>query len=261
MRIIVNADDFGRSHSRNIGIVEAINGSLCTQTTIMVNMPETDAAVLLAKTNDFSDKVGLHINLTLGEPLTAGIRSIRMYCHNGEFLTNGYNKYRRLLLPAYIGAIREELEAQIKRFINYGFTLMHVDSHNWVHLSFPVWIALKPLLHRYGFRSVRGIRPGLLSEGSVFRNTYYSLFKTQLMRNKDVYVSPYASNIEQFAEMEREILSKQLPFVEVFTHPELIDGIVMDNSYSYKGNATKSLEENTMLISSYEKTDYRSPCS
>ncbi len=74
MRLIVNADDFGYSHDVNMAIVEAFEKGYITNTTIMVNMPGFDEAVELSKKYGFFDKVGLHLNLFEGVPLTGGIK-------------------------------------------------------------------------------------------------------------------------------------------------------------------------------------------
>lgn len=52
-KIIVNADDFGKTHTINLAIAECFNKGLITNTTIMVNMPFADEAVEIAKQEVF----------------------------------------------------------------------------------------------------------------------------------------------------------------------------------------------------------------
>lgn len=60
--LIVNADDFGYSHSINKGIVEAIEYGIVTSTSVMVNAIAADEAKELTEYPDLS--VGLHFELS-----------------------------------------------------------------------------------------------------------------------------------------------------------------------------------------------------
>ena len=71
---------------------------------------------------------------------------------NGFFKFNCVNEVLKTLKHNMrlkdILAIREECEAQIKKYLDYGFTQKHIDSHNWIHLHLPVWIALHPIIKK-----------------------------------------------------------------------------------------------------------------
>ena len=71
--IIVNADDYGLSLSRNEAVIHAFTQKMCSRGSIVVNTPYFEDAVKLAKENDLMGKFGLHINLTSGVPLTLPI--------------------------------------------------------------------------------------------------------------------------------------------------------------------------------------------
>lgn len=255
MKIIVNADDYGRSQERNHAIVESMNTSLCSQTTLMVNMPYTQEAIDLAFENGFADRVGLHLNLTLGTPLTSKIKQLQLYCDNEKFLSKGYTSIKRLMLPIHIETIREELEAQIKAFFEFGFTLKHIDSHNWIHLNYPVWLALKPLLEKYRIITVRPMRPGLRNE-NIKKDWYYILFNKYMLSTKEVKFLPYSSSIEQFLDEEYKICNKY-DYIELFTHPNIINDKVMDDSWSYKGNLKLQQKDAIDFISKYEIISYK----
>src|SRR5829696_971185 len=64
-RLIVNADDFGRSHSINQAVIRAHREGILTTASLMVNEPNFDEAVALAKENPKLG-VGLHLTLILG---------------------------------------------------------------------------------------------------------------------------------------------------------------------------------------------------
>ena len=71
MQWIINADDFGLSQEVNSAVVQCFRDGTIDRTTLLVNMPQTDAACALAREHGFFDRVGLHINLVEGTPLTA----------------------------------------------------------------------------------------------------------------------------------------------------------------------------------------------
>ena len=86
-KLIINADDFGISHEVNEAITLCFNKNYINQTTIMVNMPYVDEAVELSKDNGFSDRVGLHLNLVEGKPLTERIRDTIFCDEHGMFIS------------------------------------------------------------------------------------------------------------------------------------------------------------------------------
>ena len=71
-------------------------------------------------------------------------------------------------------AIYCEVEAQIKKFLQMGFTLMHADSHNYTHSYFSVYSEVSKLLKKYGFTSVRISRN--VSEGEF--SLPFKIYKT-----------------------------------------------------------------------------------
>ena len=64
-RLIVNADDFGRSASINQAVVRAHREGILTTTSLMVNEPAFEEAVALARENPMLG-VGLHLTLLCG---------------------------------------------------------------------------------------------------------------------------------------------------------------------------------------------------
>ena len=59
--LIINADDFGYSHSINKGIIEAIENDIVTSTSVMVDSIAADDAKDLTRYPDLS--IGLHFEL------------------------------------------------------------------------------------------------------------------------------------------------------------------------------------------------------
>src|ERR1035438_9634358 len=64
-RLIVNADDFGLSHSVNAAVIHAHREGILTSASLMVNEAGFEEAVKLAKENPQLG-VGLHLTLLMG---------------------------------------------------------------------------------------------------------------------------------------------------------------------------------------------------
>jgi len=68
-RLIINADDFGLTSSVNYGILHAYLHHSISSISLMVNVFETSEAVEIMKKYQI-DCVGIHVNLTLGRPVS-----------------------------------------------------------------------------------------------------------------------------------------------------------------------------------------------
>ena len=159
MNVVINADDFGKDRVTTEAILQAFEMGAISQTTLMVNMPNADEAVRLAKEKGLGDRIGLHLNLVEGSPLTDGLRACRLFCdESGKFVGGGVLRSRRLLLPyrkEIAALIHAECQAQIDKYLAYGLSLMHCDSHCHAHVRLPIARILFPLLEKAGIISVR----------------------------------------------------------------------------------------------------------
>lgn len=256
--IVVNADDFGRSLSRNSAIDRCIKNGYVNQTSLMVNMGQyTENAVKMAFDGGYEELVVLHINLTLGQPLTEKIKNTP-FCKDGVFdgirnLENIFSATKEDSTQQCREAIREECEAQIQKYLQYGFNPFHLDSHNWIHLELPVWKELKPLMKKYGFLSIRPMRKGMKkpefisirqfvknffsSKRTAAEYVYYNL-SDFLINSSGFCKNSYASNLEEFLNE-----NKDYKFAEVFCHPDYINNNIYDLSWSYKGDDYKLMSD------------------
>lgn len=151
--VIVNADDFGMNESCSRAICEAFRLGLVTDTTMMANGRYFDEAVRLAKENGFFDKIGIHLNLTEGEPLTEEIKAFPEYVRDGRF-----HKQRDMTKPPtreLESAVYAELRAQIEKLRDAGIAITHADSHHYVHTTESVIDVAVKVLKEYSIRKVR----------------------------------------------------------------------------------------------------------
>jgi len=146
--LIVNADDFGFTESVSQGIIKAYKEGIVTSTTLMVNMPAAECAARLALENP-GLAVGIHFVLTAGYPLSSGVPSLVDL--DGKFPKSNvfYDKVEYIMgakiddnIDANVKVNEKEVEkefrAQLDRFLSFGLTLSHIDSHHHVHWSAPV---------------------------------------------------------------------------------------------------------------------------
>ena len=232
--MIINADDFGYSKTVNMAIVDCFKNKTINRTTIMVNMPCADEAVALSKENDFFDCVGLHINLTEGKALSKECASSELCDEDGFFKGTFHIPFKsRLYLSKKVRhAIFCEVEAQIKRYLEMGFTLMHADSHNYTHAYFSVYTPVRKLLKKYGFKSVRisrNIAPEKFSVPfRIYKTLFNNIIKNLRIKGKKIETTKYFCSIQDFlaSNDKREIKND----IEIMTHPDYVDSVLTDNT-------------------------------
>lgn len=251
--MIINADDFGMNHEKNIAIDKMMRNGICTSASLIVNMEYTNEAIELAKEGGYINKLSLHLNLTQGKPLSEKIKKVSLYCSEGEFIYNPIIKKYNQILPKHISALRDEIESQILYFEKECGNIHHIDSHNWVHLRYPVWRALKPLIAKYKIESIRPMWNGYCTKerGGKWAK-YFRLAKITFLRNRIFQRIPYSSNIEQYLLVEKELRGKKIQIVEVFTHPELRNDMIMDLSSSYTKKKQDTVQNNVSKIKDVE---------
>ena len=157
MKVIINADDFGKDIETNKAIAFCFKENLISNTSIIVNSEYFNDALELAKKENYFSEIGLHLNFLYGKPLTEGIKKYKDFCgENGEF--NAKFMKKKFVLFASKNkkkAIATECEAQAKKFIEAGFTLMHFDSHGHSHTRMFVWKSIEQTMKKLGFVSCR----------------------------------------------------------------------------------------------------------
>src|SRR5258706_9608536 len=133
-RLIVNADDFGRSHSINQAVIRAHREGILTTASLMVNEAACGEAVALAKENPRLG-VGLHLTLICGHSARSqkeipGLVDAQQNFSNAPVKTGLRYFVERKLRPQ----LRDELAAQFQKFRSTGLPLDHVNGHLHLHL-------------------------------------------------------------------------------------------------------------------------------
>jgi chitin disaccharide deacetylase len=129
-RLIVNADDFGLAPGVSAGILAAHRHGIVSSTTLLATVA-IDAESVRALL-DSGLGVGLHVNLTLGRPLSGG-RSL--VDGDGRFVRDA----RHAAARANAVDVEREVAAQIEKFESIAKRPpTHLDTHHHVGLLVPV---------------------------------------------------------------------------------------------------------------------------
>ena len=86
IRLIVNADDFGRTQDVSRGIRAAHLKGIVTSTTCMMNLPDTISDIHLALVETPKLGMGVHLNLTAGKPMLPADQVKDLCRPDGSFL-------------------------------------------------------------------------------------------------------------------------------------------------------------------------------
>jgi len=219
-QITINADDFGMTEQCTRAILESFDRSLIDTTTMLVTGSYFDEAVDIAKSHGLTDKIGLHLNLIEGEPLTEAIKGIPYFCKDGKFRGALGNK---LLSKSERNALAAEIESQIVKLETTGISIHHLDSHQGAHLRFGVLPIVIKECKKHGISKIRirsTLAPKSLTQNLIthITNLYIKLNGMDYTRHMDYY-----GNVIDY------YIASCGKTVEVMCHPDYNkDGLLID---------------------------------
>lgn len=154
-RIILNADDFGRSSGINAAVMRAHREGVLTSASLMVAGDAVEEAVTLAQETP-TLAVGLHLVVTGGRTIFPPWEIPHLVDGSGHFPNNPVQVGLRYFLSRTVQEeLAREIAAQFERFAATGLPLSHVDGHLHMHVHPTVFNLLLPLAERYGARGLR----------------------------------------------------------------------------------------------------------
>ncbi|HSJ55783.1 MAG TPA: ChbG/HpnK family deacetylase [Anaerolineae bacterium] len=146
-KLVVNADDYGRTAGVSRGILEAHREGIVTSTTIMINLPGAGEYLAEALAQPRLG-VGLHLTFTAGRPVLAAAEVAGLVDASGEFYDHHTLWAHAEEVP--VGQLAAELEAQVARFTRLAGRLPdHLDCHHFVHLYPPFFQVYADLAARH----------------------------------------------------------------------------------------------------------------
>jgi chitin disaccharide deacetylase len=120
--LIVNADDYNLTSSVSKGILKAARDGIVTSTTVMVNLPVDETLPLLFSLPNLG--IGLHLNLTCGQPVTKAER-VSSLLKDGSFSRQQIPFFRK-------SEVEIELTSQLEKALSLGLPLTHLDGHHHI---------------------------------------------------------------------------------------------------------------------------------
>jgi hypothetical protein len=227
-RLIVNADDFGISNTVNRAILESMESGLVTSTSMIANMPGFEDAVQLVREHGLLiGRIGLHLNLTEGHPLSRPILDCPAFCNdNGCFVYPRRSMF--LLNSSEKRAVYDELKAQLECLLAMGIRPTHLDSHHHIHTEWAIAPLVCRLARQYGIPRIRrsrniGRQPALSKRIYKAAINRWRLGNRHKFRNTD-----YFGDIDDMKGLP-ETFSLDGKSVEIIVHPifneegELVD--------------------------------------
>jgi len=187
-RLIVNADDFGRSASINRAVIEAHQRGILTSASLMVNESACDEAVELARKNPKLG-VGLHLTLLCGRSALPQARIPGLVNSANEFTNNSVEAGLKYFFKTGLrDQLRSEIHAQFGRFKKTGLPLDHVNGHLHLHLHPVIFKILMQDAGELGITKLRLTADPLwlnlqLGQGHLFYRLSHALVFNGLVLN------------------------------------------------------------------------------
>lgn len=251
-KLIINADDFGRSNSVNKAIDECMKKNYISSTTLMVNIPYAEEAVAMAKESSYIDKVGLHLNLTEGEPLTERMKNNRLFIgEDGRFTGDFHRKTatRLILNHECKECVKSEIEAQIRKYIDLvgEDANMHIDSHHHIHTDMAILSSIEDLIIKYNIKSVRLSRTFGMDE-SIGKRVYKNIYNKRL-RSKSLFCTDEMGTFKDYFENVDSIIDKCI--TELECHPDY-EGEILINRNSWGEKLFSDFQDYLNSIGQYK---------
>ena len=156
-RLIVNADDFGKDSETVKATVACFDDGILTSASIMPNMSATRSAAEFAVGHP-TFSFGVHLTFAGdGEerPISDPVDIPALVSSDGCFLPSKTVRLRLLLGQIPVMQIQREMTAQLRRMVDMGVDISHVDSHCHLHKFQPFLMALERILPSFGIDRVR----------------------------------------------------------------------------------------------------------
>ena len=237
-RLIVNADDFGRSAGINAAVVRAHREGILTSASLMVNEPACEEAVAFARGNPALG-VGLHLSLLCGRSALPREQIPGLVDERGEFSDRPVSVGCRYFFRRNLrDPLRAEIHAQFARFEATGLQLDHVNGHLHLHLHPAILPLVMEQVDRFGIRAVRLTRDPLRLNLRLARGHFLYRFShatihwvlsrraARALAGRGLRHTRQVFGLLQNAHVDEDYLSKLLRVLppgdsELYSHPSL----------------------------------------
>jgi hopanoid biosynthesis associated protein HpnK len=237
-RLIVNADDFGRSPSINQAVIRAHREGILTTASLMVAEPHAAEAVALARETPRLG-VGLHLALVHGTSVLPVETIPQLVNAAKEFSNNAPGAGWRYFASTRCRAqLRDEIAAQFQKFHATGLPLDHVNGHLHLHLHPVVFGILMENAREWGITALRltddrlGLSARLSSGHWCYRLSHAVIYRLLSARarpvldSKSIRHTGVVFGLLQNGRVDADYVAKLLPLLppgdsELYSHPSL----------------------------------------
>lgn len=219
MRLIINADDFALTMGVSKGIIKGMQEGSITDTSVLSNSIYFEDSIKLAEQNGIKS-MGVHLTLTFAKPVLDVSKVKSLVDSNGYFF-----KQTSLIPKAYKKEeVRNELRAQIEKFLSTGLKMNHLDTHHGFSvLDSEMLDIVTSLAKEY---SVPMRRDDILSQDVRIREKFLS---SDIVSTDDFYIS-IMNESDNYIEalLEKHIDSQDT--IEIAGHPGFVDKALLTTS-------------------------------
>ena len=212
-RLIVNADDFGMSSSVNKAILSAFDHGLISRASIMANMPGFNEACDLVREFHLEGRIGVHLNITEGRPMTEQIPKCARFCDEAGSFRSRHSVFS--LSSDESRVVEEEFQTQVQACIDRRILPTHLDSHHHYHTEWGIGTVVIRVARKNGIRAVRLSRncgPGISAVKRLYKTIY-----NQRLGLHGLARMRYFGSVRDV----RTILGTARGDVEIMVHPRL----------------------------------------
>jgi chitin disaccharide deacetylase len=239
-RLVVNADDFGRSRAINEAVLRAHREGILTTASLMVNEPACAEAVQMARDNPGLG-VGLHLTLVCGCAALPPEQIPGLADSRGRFGDQPVAAGLRFFFNRGLRAqLTREIAAQVERFRATGLPLDHVNGHLHLHLHPTVFDILAAQAGEWGLRHIRltcdplRINVRLARGHWAYRLSHYFIYRLlsararPVLRRLGIRHTDRVFGLLQNARVDEDYVTgllRDLPAgdSELYSHPSLED--------------------------------------
>jgi predicted glycoside hydrolase/deacetylase ChbG (UPF0249 family) len=223
MRIIINADDFGLTDELNQCVKVLHDKGIILSTTIIANSQSFDDAVKIKKS---SPDLGVGVHLCLDGPFNmSNFQNSTIDASKNQFFEINETIRKLRTFSFSVDDIFKEYELQLKKILDSGIKVSHIDHHHHLHLYLPILFQVIKLAKKYGIPSIRSQRiiaprkPDFIKRG--YRNLHQFITRNNL-KTPDGYFELIQDgedaerrNLERLSDM----LNSDYECVEIECHP------------------------------------------
>lgn len=181
IKVIINADDLGKSSAVNREIGYALMNGYITSSTILANSNYWDEIHKIVDSNPQAS-FGVHLNLTEGRALTdsSAFRTLGIVDKDNNFTSN--IRTQNLSNEELLEAIYLEWDKQMHKVIcEENVTVTHVDGHHHIHTDIRLMEVLIRILKKWNIKYVRGRYYTIESKGKVFLRACLALISSKFL--------------------------------------------------------------------------------